>query len=62
MVEEDGVLRWKINAEECYRRWRSLGTDCGLCIANCPFTYGISKDLISNIKLLRSQAKYFKRL
>ena len=50
MIEQDGVLRWKINAEECYRRWRSLGTDCGLCIANCPFTYGISKDLISNIK------------
>jgi ferredoxin len=24
--------------------------DCGLCIANCPFTYGISEDLISNIK------------
>jgi ferredoxin len=27
-----------------------LGTDCGLCIANCPFTYNISKDLISTIK------------
>ncbi len=50
MVEYEGILRWKINAEECYRRWRSLGTDCGLCIANCPFTYGIPKDLISNIK------------
>jgi epoxyqueuosine reductase QueG len=50
MVEEDGILRWKINAEECYRRWRSLGTDCGLCIANCPFTYSIPKDLISTIK------------
>ena len=50
MAEDEGILRWKINAEECYRRWRSLGTDCGICIANCPFTYGISKDLISNIK------------
>jgi ferredoxin len=50
MEEKDGILRWKINAEECYRRWKSLGTDCGICIANCPFTYGISKDLISNIK------------
>lgn len=50
MTEVDGILRWKINAEECYRRWRSLGTDCGICIANCPFTYGISNDLISKIK------------
>ena len=50
MVEDEGILRWKINAEECYRRWRSLGTDCGLCITNWPFTYGISKDLIPNIK------------
>lgn len=50
MEEDEGILRWKINAEECYRRWRSLGTDCGLCIANCPFTYGIREDLVSNIK------------
>ncbi|WP_313341077.1 4Fe-4S dicluster domain-containing protein [Sedimentibacter sp.] len=48
--EKDGVLRWKINAEECYRRWRCLGTDCAICIANCPFTYGISEELISEIK------------
>ena len=50
MEEADGVLRWKINAEECYRRWRSLGTDCAICIANCPFTYGIPQDLIESIK------------
>ncbi len=50
MNDEDGVLRWKINAEECYRRWRSLGTDCAICIANCPFTYGIPKEQIAEIK------------
>ncbi len=50
MEEKDGILRWKINSEECYRRWRSLGTDCAICIANCPFTYGISDELVSNIK------------
>ncbi|WP_312702338.1 4Fe-4S dicluster domain-containing protein [Sedimentibacter sp.] len=48
--EKDGVLRWKINAEECYRRWRCLGTDCAICIANCPFTYGMPEELISGIK------------
>lgn len=50
LKEEDGILRWKINAEECYKRWRSLGTDCGICIANCPFSYGIQDEDISKIK------------
>jgi reductive dehalogenase len=50
MEDHEGVLRWKINAEECYRRWRCLGTDCAICIANCPFTYGIQEELISKIK------------
>ncbi len=50
MEEKNGVTRWKIKPEECYRRWRSLGTDCGICIASCPFTYGISESLISKIK------------
>ena len=50
MEEKDGITRWKINAEECYRRWRCLGTDCAICIANCPFTYGIENELISQIK------------
>jgi len=47
--KDNGVLRWKINAEECYRRWRSLGTDCAICIANCPFTYGIPSSKLSGI-------------
>lgn len=50
MEENDGMLRWKINAEECYRRWRSLGTDCAICIANCPFTYGISPEQLDGFK------------
>jgi ferredoxin len=52
--EIDGVMRWKINAEECYRRWRSLGTDCGICIANCPFSDGISEELIEQINISKS--------
>ncbi len=48
--EVDGTKRWKINAEECYRRWRSLGTDCGICLANCPFSDDISEEDIENIK------------
>lgn len=34
----DGEMRWKINQENCYERWRSLGTDCGVCLSACPFS------------------------
>jgi len=26
--------------EACYKTWRTLGTDCGICISACPFTEG----------------------
>ncbi len=34
----DGDLRWQIIQENCYERWRSLGTDCGVCLSACPFS------------------------
>ncbi len=37
-TEIDGVLRWKISDTACHQRWRMLGTDCGICLASCPFT------------------------
>lgn len=46
----DGVKRWQINSEECYRRWRSLGTDCGICLSNCSFSDGIPLELVNRIK------------
>ena len=38
-TEQDGVLRWRINAEACYRYWCVVGTDCGRCMDVCPFSY-----------------------
>jgi len=35
----DGVKRWQINSEACYTLWSALGTDCGRCIAVCPFSH-----------------------
>lgn len=32
-----GALKWPIDPERCYKYWRSLGTDCGLCLKSCPF-------------------------
>jgi len=33
---------WSHNHEKCYEMWLRLGTDCGICIASCPFSQGIS--------------------
>jgi len=49
-LEENDKLRWKINHETCYERWRSLGTDCGICIVSCPFSQGVDENLIKDIK------------
>jgi ferredoxin len=35
----NGVLRWKIDPESCYHYWTVIGTDCGRCMAVCPFSH-----------------------
>lgn len=37
-AEENGVLKWILKREECYRFWRKVGTDCALCISVCPYS------------------------
>jgi ferredoxin len=38
-TEIDGALRWRINADMCYRYWCVVGTDCGRCVAVCPYSH-----------------------
>jgi ferredoxin len=37
--EIDGNLRWRINADTCYRYWCIAGTDCGVCMTACPYSH-----------------------
>ena len=30
---------WKINHEKCFTYWCKVGTDCGRCIAVCPYSH-----------------------
>ncbi len=46
----NGVERYQIHQEECYRRWRSLGTDCGICLSNCPISQGVDLQLLEDKK------------
>ncbi len=39
MQEIGGVERWKIDADSCYHYWCISGTDCGRCMAVCPFSH-----------------------
>jgi len=36
--EVRGVRKWKINDTACYRYFRKVGTDCGICMAVCPWS------------------------
>jgi len=38
-VEIDGVMRWRINPESCFRYWNVIGTDCGICMKVCPYSH-----------------------
>jgi ferredoxin len=40
--EIDGALRWRIDSDVCFRYWNVLGTDCGRCMAVCPYSHPTS--------------------
>ena len=29
---------WSIDQEKCFSYWKTIGSDCGMCIAVCPYT------------------------
>jgi len=37
-TEENGVMKWVLNREECYKFWRKAGTDCAVCIYVCSYS------------------------
>lgn len=32
------MRHWSINQEKCFSYWKTIGSDCGLCISVCPYT------------------------
>ena len=37
--EINGVTRWQISQEKCFTYWCQAGTDCGKCMAVCPYSH-----------------------
>ncbi|MEA3318003.1 MAG: reductive dehalogenase domain-containing protein, partial [Bacteroidota bacterium] len=35
----NNTKRWQINQEKCFTYWNTIGTDCGKCMASCPFSH-----------------------
>jgi reductive dehalogenase len=35
----NGTKRWQINSESCFTYWSKAGTDCGRCMATCPYSH-----------------------
>lgn len=38
-TEIEGVFRWKIDSDSCFNFWCRAGTDCGRCMAVCPYSH-----------------------
>jgi len=36
--EYNGVRKWKLDEERCYRYWYAVSTDCAVCMSTCPWT------------------------
>jgi ferredoxin len=38
-TEIDGAIRWRIDSNRCFQYWNVVGTDCGVCMAVCPYSH-----------------------
>ena len=57
----NGIKRWKIDAESCFTFWCKAGTDCGRCMAVCPYSHP-NHSLHKFIRWGISQSKAFRYL
>ena len=37
-IEVNGIKKWKLDEQKCYRYWHAMGTDCSICMVSCPWT------------------------
>ncbi len=42
--------RRQVNQEACYRVWRRIGTDCGVCLSSCPMSQEIGRKYRGRLK------------
>jgi reductive dehalogenase len=59
-IEIDRVRRWRIDSEACFTFWCAAGTDCGRCVAVCPFSHP-SSTLHNIVRLGIRNSSLFRR-
>ena len=35
-----GVKKWSVDGEKCFKYWTFLTTDCAICVQVCPYNRG----------------------
>jgi len=40
--EINGVVKWQSEQDTCYRYWRTVGSDCALCMKICPYSHPVN--------------------
>jgi reductive dehalogenase len=58
--EVRGVEKWPTNVERCYGYWRNAGTDCGVCMACCPFSHR-SNRFHNTVRWMVRHVPFFRR-
>lgn len=62
-----GIRKWKLNDNACYGYWRKVSSDCGICLAVCPwsrprnFPHSLIQKGVQSSSLVRKTAIYFDR-
>ena len=59
-----GIRKWTVDAEKCFKFWVNQGTECGICIRECPYNKDPANHLIRlyHQMWLKLAASPFKKL
>ena len=57
----NGSLHWPVNHEKCFTHWCRIGTDCGRCLAVCPYSRKLNK-IRKVTRLLLRKSYIFRKL
>lgn len=47
--QPQGYYGFTVNQEKCMKMWKTIGTDCGVCLSSCPFSQGVNPEYWSNL-------------
>jgi epoxyqueuosine reductase QueG len=56
-----GAAKWPTHAEHCYAYWRKAGSDCGICMAVCPYSHRSTR-IHNALRRLVRRTRIFNRI